>query len=288
MNADGSLQLSLIPAYAQHLVKNDVRGVFVCGTSGEGQSLTLDERTAVAEAWAKDSNRSKLELFVHIGHNAQADAAKLAAHAHSIGADAVAMHAPSWFKGMTLASLIDFCVSVAAASNGLPFYLYDMPSVTGVQLSSAQFLKDAQSRIPNLAGLKYTNPDCITAQECIQADGGQFDVLWGTDEALLVGIALGASGAVGSTYNFAAPIYHRVIAACEAGDWPTARAEQAQSIAMIRTILKYGGLAALKFTTSLVGVDCGPTRPPVAPLTEEDKRKLRSELIEGGYLELPA
>ncbi len=283
MHADGSVNLAIVRAQAEHLCASGVRGVFVCGTSGEGQSLTVDERTSLAECWARDSARSSLELFVHVGHNCQSDAIRLARHAQVVGADAIAMHAPTWFKGQSLSDLIRFCIPIAEAAQPLPFYLYDMPKITGVQLSAAAFLAAAKKQIPNLAGIKYTNPDCVTVQECIQANGGAYDILWGCDEALLVGLALGASGAVGSTYNFAVPVYLRILAAVEAEDWEAARAEQAWVVAMVRVFEQFNTIAALKFAMSLVGVDCGPVRAPLGNLTAADQRRLRDELEGIGF-----
>jgi N-acetylneuraminate lyase len=284
MHGDGSLNLARIGDYARHLATSRVAGVFVCGTTGEGQSLTVEERIAVAESWAHESRGSKLELIIHVGHNSQAEAARLATHAQSIGADAIAMHAPTWYKLQSLADLIEFCVPVAAAAPKLRFYLYDIPSVTGVQLSSAEFLTHARRRIATLAGLKYTNVDFVTVQECIQMNHGEFDILWGCDDMLLPAVALGVSGAVGTTYNFAAPLYCRMLDAAEAGDWQQARAEQARAVAMIRICQKYGGLAAFKFIMSLAGIDCGPARPPVGKLLDDDKRRLRTEFVDSQVL----
>jgi N-acetylneuraminate lyase len=283
MHGNGSLNLSVIPAYAKHLVASGVRGVFVAGTSGEGQSLSVEERFALVDAWVETSERSKLELIVHIGHNTQSDAIRLAAHAQSVGADRIAIHGPTWFKSLSVHDLIDFCAPVAAAAPKLPFYLYDIPVITGIGVSSAQFLRNAKPRIPTLAGLKFTNPDVITAQECIQLDNGKFDVLWGTDESLLAGAALGAAGAVGTLYNFAAGRFLNMLRAAEQGDWQAARKEQARVIALVRLCQQYTPLAALKFIMSLTGIDCGPTRPPVANLSDADKSQLRSALLDGQY-----
>jgi N-acetylneuraminate lyase len=283
MHADGGLNLAVVPEQARHLVATGVRGAFVGGTTGEGQSLTVDERTALAEKWAVDPMRPKLEFFVHVGHNCQDDAVRLAAHARSIGADVVALHAPTWFKSPSLADLIEFCAPVAAAAAPLPFYLYDIPSVSGVTLSSTRFLATARPRIPTLGGVKFTNLDVPTAIECVQLESGGFDVLWGCDEALLVGIAIGAAGAVGSTYNFAAPLYQRIIDAVEAGQWDRARAEQAKSVAMVRVCQQFGALPALKFAMSLAGVDCGPVRAPLGNLSPTDQRRLRTELEQLGF-----
>ena len=284
MHADGALNLAVVADQARHLAASGVSGVFVGGTSGEGQSLAVEERTELAEAWAGDAQRARLELIVHVGHNCQGDAMRLARHAQEVAADKIAMHAATWFKGQTVEDLVDFCTPIAAAAPDLPFYLYDMPKITGVQASAAEFLSRAARRIPTLAGVKYTNPDCVTVQECIQLNGGAFDVLWGCDEALLVGVALGASGAVGSTYNFAAPLYLRILAAVAADDWELARAEQARSVAMVRVFEQFSTLAALKFAMSVVGVDCGPVRSPVRKLTPEDQRRLRGELDKMNFL----
>jgi N-acetylneuraminate lyase len=276
--ANGSLNLAVVRDQAQYLIDSGVRGVFVGGTSGEGQSLTIKERVALAEKWAADDGRSRLEFFVHVGHNSQDDAIRLAGHAFSLEADAIAMHAPTSYKQLSLEELIDFCAPIAAAAASLPFYLYDMPRVTGVHISSAKFLAKAKHRISNLAGIKFTNTDIVTLQECIQQDNSGYDVLWGCDEALLVGVALGASGAVGSTYNFAAPLYQRILDAVEAGNWQVARAEQAHALAMIRVFEKFSTLAAIKYGMALIGIDCGPVRPPLGNLSAADERKLRAEL----------
>jgi N-acetylneuraminate lyase len=285
MHGDGSLNLSLVPRYAEHLVASGVRGVFVAGTSGEGQSLSVEERIALVEAWVTTSERSQLELIVHIGHNTQSDAIRLAVHAQSVGANKIAMHGPTWFKSLSVHDLIDFCAPVAAAAPKLPFYLYDIPLITGIQVSSAQFLRHAGQHIPTLAGLKFTNPDVITAQECVQLDKGKFDVLWGTDESLLAGAALGAAGAVGTLYNFAAQRFLHMLSLAEKGDWQPARKEQARVISLVRLCQQYTPLAALKFVMSLIEIDCGPTRPPVANLSDDDKQRLRSAIRESQFLE---
>jgi N-acetylneuraminate lyase len=284
MHDDGALHLAVVADQARHLAASGVRGVFVGGTSGEGQSLSVEERTALAAAWANDGRRASLELIVHVGHNCQGDAMRLARHAQEVGADKIALHAATWFKGQSVDDLIDFCTPIAAAAPELPFYLYDMPRITGVAVSSAEFLNRAAQRIPTLAGIKYTNPDCVTVQECIQLNGGAFDILWGCDEALLVGVALGASGAVGSTYNFAAPLYLRILEAVAADDWELARAEQARSVAMVRVFEQFSTLAALKFAMNVVGVDCGPVRSPVRRLTAEDQHRLRGVLDKMPFL----
>src|SRR3954469_8189210 len=119
--------------------------------------------------------------------------------------------APFFFRPGTVQELVDFMAQVAAAAPALPFYYYHIPSMTGVHIPAAEFLRAAADRIPNLAGVKFTFENLMDYAECVRFSGGRFDVLFGRDEMLLAGLSLGAHGAIGSTYNFAAPVYHRII-----------------------------------------------------------------------------
>jgi N-acetylneuraminate lyase len=173
---------------------------------------------------------------------------------------------------------------VAAAAPALPFYYYDIPHMTGVALPMGQFLEQARTRIPTLAGLKFTNNDLMQLQCCLRAAGRELDVLFGFDEMLLPALALGANGAVGSTYNFAAPVYHRVIKAFAAGDLTAARAEQLRSVRLIEIVNRYGFMGATKTVMQMLGVEVGPPRLPLARLSGE-RIALRSELEQAGFFD---
>lgn len=147
------------------------------------------------------------------------------------------------------------------------------------------FLAEAQQRIPTLRGLKFTNSDLAQFLACVRQGNGMFDILYGNDESLLAGLVLGARGAVGSTYNFAAPIYHRLIQAFNEGDFEAARIEQARSVDMVRILASYGFLAAAKSVMAMIGVDCGQVRVPLQALTKEQTAKLRAELQDVGFFE---
>ncbi|HEX5272359.1 MAG TPA: dihydrodipicolinate synthase family protein [Gemmataceae bacterium] len=275
--ASGELNPSVIADQAALLIESGVAGAFVCGSTGEAHSLTTEERQRVTEEWVRVVG-GRLKLLVHAGHNCRADAVRLASHAARAGADAVAAVAPSYFKPATVDDLIAFCEPVAAAAAGLPFYLYDIPVMTGVSLPTAEFLDRAADRIPNLAGVKYTNGDLVGLQECLAVRGGRFDVVFGYDEMLLAGLALGVKGAIGSTYNFAAPLYLRLLRAFESGDLAAARRAQLTSVGLIRVMGRFGGLRAGKAIMGLLGVDCGPVRSPMRPMTPAEVSALHEAL----------
>src|SRR5262245_35416793 len=215
---DGSLHLAIVEKQAAHLLANKVAAAFIGGTTGECHSMSVDERRELAHRWIEVTRGTALKVVVHAGSNCLGDAAKLARQAQELGASAISALAPSYFKPGSVEVLIDCCAQIAGAAPELPFYYYDIPSLTGVNLPAPEFLERAKTRIPNLAGLKFTNPDLMAYQLCLGADDGAFDVPWGTDEALLGALAVGAQGGVGSSYNFAAPIYHRLLTAFAKGN----------------------------------------------------------------------
>ena len=285
-NADRSLNLDVIPAYARFLRANGVGAAFVCGTTGEGLSLTLDERLAVAARWAACADE-KLRVIVHVGHTCLADARTLTAHAAEIGAAAVSALAPMFFKPRSNAELVEWCAAVASAAPALPFYYYNIPSMTGVSFPVADFLARAADRIPSLAGIKYTHEDLPDYRACVAAADGRYDILFGRDELLLEGTAAGALGAVGSTYNYAAPLYLRILAALTAGRAAEARTLQDTAIKMIALCNGIGvtHLAASKALMAMLGLDCGPVRLPLIPPTPEQLAGLRTQLTEIGFFD---
>ena len=279
---DGSLHLDLIPRYAAHLAENGVAGAFICGTTGEGSSLSTEERLQVAERWVK-SAPSSVRVIVHTGHNSLADACTLAAHAQKIGAAATSLTSPSYFKPGNIRDLVDTCALVAAAAPDLPFYYYYIPSMTGVNLPVADFLRAAKDHIPNLAGVKFTFENLMDYTNAVRAEGGKFDVLFGRDEMLLASLVVGAKGAVGSTYNYLAPIFNRLLEAYRHGDLAKAEAEQVKANEVIAVMIRHGGLPAAKVIMSFLGLDCGPVRLPLRSLTEVQTKALRDDLEKAGF-----
>lgn len=277
-HGDGSLNLGMVEKQAAHLIANRVAAAFIGGTTGESHSMSLDERHALAQRWMEVTRGSTLRVVVHVGSNCLGDAATLARQAQKLGAAAVSALAPSYFKPSSVEMLVDCCSQIAGAAPGLPFYFYDIPSLTGVNLPMPEFLEKASARIPNLAGLKFTNPDLMSYQLCLRAADGAFDVPWGTDEALLGALAVGARGGVGSSYNFAAPIYHHVMAFFAKGDLDAAREVQFRSVRLIRTLAAYGYMGAAKAVMKMLGVDVGPARIPNGNLTGSQITALREEL----------
>ena len=259
---DGTLNLAVVERQAGHLLARGIDRVFIGGTTGESVSLTLAERLALGDRWAEVARSSGIRVVVHAGAHCLKDAAELAAQAQRNRADAVSMIAPSYFKPRSLDDLVACCAQVAAAAPALPFYYYDIPALTGIQFPVDEFLTLAAARIPNLAGVKYSNPDLGTYLLGRQLDGGKYDLPWGIDEYFLAALAMGARGGVGSTYNFVPGPLHRMLAAHPKGDLATCQLEQARLMQVIRIIARRGYLGCAKALMNHLGVPVGPARLP--------------------------
>ncbi len=284
MHEDGTLDLGRVAPYADHLRAAGLVGVFVGGTTGEGLGLSVEERVALAEAW-RDVVGEDLRLIVHVGAESVVDARRLAAHARSLEVDGVAAVPAVYSRPTRAEEVVAWCVAVADAAPGMPFYYYHIPDRTGSPVRAVEFLEAAEGRLEALAGLKFSSPDLADFGLCLDAAGGRLDLLFGLDECLLAACALGARGAVGGTYSLTARLHRGIMAAFAAGDLESARRGQARSRALIRIFRRYGIVRALKATMATTGLDVGPVRPPLVRLAGKELASFRAELDAGGFFD---
>ena len=148
-----------------------------------------------------------------------------------------------------------------------------------------EFLRAAAERIPNLAGLKYTEPRLDEFQRCIQFDAERYDVVWGVDEMLLGALATGAKAAIGSTYNILAPPYLAMIEAVGRHDLEEAQRLQSLSIEIIQTIGHFPFHPAMKQVLKIIGFECGQCRLPQQKLSDDQLMSLKRQLQTLGLLE---
>lgn len=279
MNQDGSLNLQLIPSYYAFLKHNGVTGAFICGSTGEGVSMTVKEKMAVAEAWAACTGHDEdFKVMTLLGGTSIADCKDLAKHAKQIGLYGVSFTAPFYFKPGSVDLLAQCCAEIAATVPDMPFYYYHIPVLTGVGFSMIDLLQSIDGKVPNFAGIKYTHEDFMDYLSCLRFQNGKYDMLWGRDENMLSALVLGAKGSVGSTFNYAAPLYYKLIDAFNAGELETAQQLQQQSIDMIRLLGKYGGIATGKAYMKLVGLDCGEFRIPVKNMSADAFELFRKDV----------
>ena len=273
---NGDLALDVVAKQAEHLRMVGVDGVLIAGSTGEGSSLTASERRDLAARWAEAAG--PLQLWVHVGHDSVREAAALAAHAAESGAQGVCAAPPSWFPIGDQEQLLSACADIAAAAPELPFLYYHIPALSRVTLPMAPFVRAARARIPNFAGVKFTHLDPLDFQAVRREQGDACRLYWGCDEQVVTGLALGAHGAVGSTYNFAMPVYRRLQAAFERGDRDEAQRLQSYAALLVERLAAHGYMAAAKETMRYLGVDVGSVRAPLQPLPEGGEDAVRAAL----------
>ena len=282
-NEDHSVNYDAIPAMVDFLHASGNTGIFVCGSTGEGASLTTDERRLVAEAYSTAAE-GKLDMVVHVGHNSVYEAAGLAAHAASIGANAVAAICPTYFPLNDVNSLIESMKVIANGAPDIPFYYYHIPSLTGVSINIDQFLATADKVIPNLRGVKFTSPSINDFLAGQQINNGKYDMVFGVDEMMISGLLCGSKGFVGSTYNFMAPLYIQLMKRFEDGNLDGANELQRLAESVVRTIVNNsnGYHPAVKTIISRIGIAAGPCRAPLPEVPTSQADILWDKLMDLG------
>ena len=283
MHTDGSVNLKAIPAACDFVLGQGVSGLFLCGSTGESPSLSTAERMEVAEEYTRAA-RGRVPIVVHVGHNSMADACALAEHAAALGADAIAVVPPSYFPPASADMLVACLQEIAAAAPSTALYYYHIPRITGVGFRMVELLERADEALPTLAGIKFSSFELDDLLRCVRHADRRYNILFGSDEMLLAGLAMGAAGAVGSTYNFLGPYYRRVIDAFDAGKLEEAQEHQFLATRIVHEILKYGGHNAIKASMSVLGADVGPPRLPIAALTPTALTELTQGLAALGAL----
>jgi N-acetylneuraminate lyase len=286
MDSDGKINVKNVSSYADHLKKMQVKGVFVAGTTGEGMLMTDNERLEVIEAWISQKS-DDFRVIAHAGSTSISSAKLLASESARLGAEAIGIMGPPFLAPKGVNELVEFSKDVALSAPELPFYYYHIPALSGVDFPMSEYLDVAKNKIPNLAGIKFTDNNFMEMTKCISMDNGKWDILHGYDELLLAGLSFGASGAVGSTYNFMAPLYYGIIEDFENGNIVEAREKQRKSIEVINILIKYkGALVSGKALLGLIGIECGQCRKPLQSLSVNEMKAFERELKDCGFFEM--
>lgn len=283
-DSNNKVNFAVIDQIAQLLIEQGVKGAYVCGTTGEGIHCSVEERKAIAERWVKAAD-GKLDLIIHTGALSIVDTINLTEHAETLDILATSAIGPCFFKPGSVEDLVEYCAQVASAAPSKGFYYYHS-GMSGVNLDLEQFLIQGEQRIPNLSGAKFNNADLYEYQRCIRACNGKFDMPFGVDEFLPAGLAVGAVSAVGSTYNYAAPLYLKIIDAFHQGKHDEVAALMDKVIAIIRVLVEYGGVAAGKVAMQLHGIETGDPRQPIRALTANQKADVLAKMRDAGFMSL--
>ncbi|KDR19640.1 N-acetylneuraminate lyase-like isoform X2 [Zootermopsis nevadensis] len=275
-----SIQEDIIPKYAKYLSSIGIHAVLVNGTSGEGMSMTVDERKAVTEAWAMAVKETKQILMVQVGGACLKDVQELAAHAESLGSDALLCLPELFNKPQTVDELVKYLTYVGQAAPKTPLLYYHIPSYTGIKVSMPQFLAAAAHNIPTFAGAKYTDNNLEEGTQCLAVENGTLSFFLGCDHVLAGAFTLGFDSAIATSLNMLPSPSIKILAAVKNNHSSEALQEQRKLSKAINVITRNGGwVSTMKAAMSLMTpINVGPPRPPLTPLIDKQIDQLKKDL----------
>ncbi len=267
-----SVDTAKVGMLTKKLEKSGVHGLYVGGSSAEMVFCSVNERKELLET-VMDASEN-LAIIAHVGAMSGADTIELAKHAAAVKADAISSVTPLYYK-YSFQEIRAFYSKMADAS-GLPVIIYNIPALSGTALNFDQ-LSELLS-MDGVAGMKFTSSDFFQLNR-LKTEFPDKVIYNGCDEMLLSGLAAGADGGIGTTYNFMPEVILSIYNHFHSGDIASAQKVQTLANRVIERILKHGVLASSKYLIGLSGLDYGICREPILPLDEYAK----ADLFENAY-----
>lgn len=253
----------------EHLMKKGVKGLYVGGSSGECIYQSVADRKKTLEHVMKVA-KGKLTVIAHVACNNTADSCELAAHAESLGVDAIAAIPPIYFH-LPEYAIAEYWNDISAAAPNTDFVIYNIPQLAGVALTMPLFRKMKEN--PRVRAVKNSSMPVQDIQMFKMEGGEDFVVFNGPDEQLVSGLAMGADGGIGGTYAVMPELYIKIMELVKAGRVAEAREIQYEADQIIYEMCScHGNLYAVMKEILKIreGLDIGGVRKPLPSLAEAD------------------
>lgn len=272
---NGAVSAEGAKALTRHLISKGVKGVYVGGSSGECIYQHPDERKALLEAVMSEAE-GKLTVIAHVGCNNTADSVELAAHAESVGVDAIASIPPIYFH-LPEHAIARYWNAMSEAAPNTEFVIYNIPQLAGTALTMS--LLNEMLKNPNVVAVKNSSMPTQDIQMFkdvgIAARGeGNFVVFNGPDEQFVAGRAIGADGGIGGTYAVMPELYNAMHRLVDEGRIAEARAIQYDANRIIYKMCEaHGNLYAVQkeLLHRMYGLNLGSVRAPMPGLVPSDE-----------------
>lgn len=266
---NGEISPEGVQALTKYFIEKGVKGVYVNGSSGECIYQTPAQRKIVLENVMK-ANDGSLTVIAHVACNSTRESQELAAHAQSLGVDAIAAIPPIYFK-LPPYAIAKYWNDISDAAPETDFVIYNIPQLAGVALTPALYAEMRKN--PRVIGVKNSSMPVQDIQ-MFCADGGEDHIVFnGPDEQFISGRLMGAQGGIGGTYGVMPELFLAMDKALADGDHDLARAIQYDVNAIIYKMCEaHGNLYAVikAILKENEGLDLGSVKAPLAPLAEED------------------
>jgi len=256
-----------------YVLRQGLAGLYVGGSSGESGLLTVDELLTQQELVAENAKPSGTTLIAHVGMPNLRDSVRLARQAEKLGYHALSALPPHSYP-FSDEEVFGYYQALAGAID-LPLIVYEIPLRTGRPLPLALLVRLLD--LANVVGIKYTSTD-LFKYSLLRKRQPRKLFYYGFDEIYAAAGMLGTEGGIGTTYNLLGRLYVAVDQAVRAGDLVRARALQMVSQDFVEALMETGVLPGMKAAFRVIGVDCGPTRAPMAPAVADAEGRMREVL----------
>jgi 4-hydroxy-tetrahydrodipicolinate synthase len=275
LTADEQINEKSLRRLTNHLIDGKVHGVFAVGSQGEFWAFTPEEKKRVWEV-VVDEARGRVPVYAGTVGVTTRETIELTRIAEKIGIDAVSILTP-YFIGPNDDQLLDHYKAVAE-STSLPILVYTNPARTNVKISPGLLARLAQ--VKGIVGIKDSSGDLELTAEYIRVVPPTFSVLMGRDTLIYAGLSYGTKGSIAATANVKPALVASIYDKYMAGDLPGALQAQ-RELAPLRLAFAWGTFpVVIKEALNLMGMDAGPCRAPVGPLTAEQRERLKKVLQE--------
>lgn len=267
---DGEISPERVQALTKYFVKKGVKGVYVNGSSGECIYQSVADKKVVLEN-VMAAAEGKLTVIAHVACNNTKDSMELAAHAESLGVDAIAAIPPIYFR-LPEHAIAQYWNDISSAAPNTDFIIYNIPQLAGVALTPGLFA--VMRRNPCVIGVKNSSMPVQDIQT-FKSDGGENYIIFnGPDEQFISGRAIGAEGGIGGTYGVMPELFLKMDELINAGDLDGAKEVQYAVNAIIAKMCSghgnmYGMIKAILNINE--GLKLGGVRKPLASLIESDR-----------------
>ncbi len=270
----GEVDGERVQALTGYMVKKGVKGVYVGGSSGECIYQTVADRKLTLER-VMEAAEGKLTVIAHVACNNTKESQELAAHAQSLGVDAIAAIPPIYFH-LPEYAIAQYWNDISDAAPDTDFVIYNIPQLAGVALTMSLFRE--MKKNPRVAAVKNSSMPVQDIQ-MFKAEGGEgFVVFNGPDEQLVSGLAMGADGGIGGTYGVMPELYLKIEELVKANNLEQARRVQYACNEVIYGMCAcHGNLYGVikEILKIREGLDIGGVRKPLASLVPEDMEQVK-------------
>ena len=276
LTAEGKLNRDVLERLIEDLIAQGADGFYIGGATGEGIILDVDVHKELTTESIKIVN-GRVPCIVHIARMNYNEMVDLAVHAEKAGADAISAIPPLFYQ-YDHQAIYNYYEGLSNAVN-IPIMIYNNPN-TGVHFSAEQVAE--LYNIKNVTAIKWTNYEFYQVMRILDLTKGEFNVISGPDEMLLCGLAAGADGCIGTTYNFLMPEVRAVYDAFRAGDIEGARKAQTVVSTIVDELIKYNVVLATKVILEAKGYDVNHPLYPMHDYTPEQKAEMLANLQKAG------